>query len=292
MRHRHTYEFVKQYIEAENGYELLEESYKNARTKLKIKCNNGHIYETPFITFYRGCRCRVCSRAKRKFTHEFVKEEYRKECYILLSPTYNNNSEKLKVQCDKGHRYEGSYGNFQQGTRCPICSFDKQKLAYEFVKKEVERKRCKLRSTEYINYFSKLKIQCDEGHDYEVTFANFQQGYGCPVCSQINKYGSNNPNGKGGISLEPYCYIFSDNEFKDYIKERDGYICLNPTCSGKSKRLAIHHIDYNKKNCIQENLITLCISCNSKANINREWHTQWYRLIMMHRYKFKYEEIV
>ena len=36
------------------------------------------------------------------------------------------------------------------------------------------------------------------------------------------------------------------------------------------KILAIHHIDYNKKNNKEENLITLCRSCNVKVNFNRK----------------------
>ena len=95
--------------------------------------------------------------------------------------------------------------------------------------------------------------------------------------------GPNNPSWKGGISCEPYCFEWSSKEFKDFIKERDGYSCLNPDCWKTSRRLSIHHIDYNKKNCDPSNLITLCTSCNSRANKDREWHTSWYQTIMYMR---------
>ncbi len=49
-------------------------------------------------------------------------------------------------------------------------------------------------------------------------------------------------------------------------------------------RLVIQHIDYNKKNCKLSNLITVCSSCNGKANGNREWHTAWYKAIIHRRY--------
>jgi hypothetical protein len=92
-------------------------------------------------------------------------------------------------------------------------------------------------------------------------------------------------NWKGGISCEPYCEQWSDKEYKESIKERDGYKCLNPECDKNNHILCIHHIDYNKKNCHPLNLITVCISCNAKANYNRKWHKSWYQAIIERRYK-------
>lgn len=96
--------------------------------------------------------------------------------------------------------------------------------------------------------------------------------------------GKNNPNWKGGIGCEPYCEIWSDEEYKNSIKERDGYICINPYCYKNSKRLTIHHINYNKKDCKPSNLITLCNSCNAYANKDRKWHKFWYKAILYMRY--------
>jgi len=94
----------------------------------------------------------------------------------------------------------------------------------------------------------------------------------------------NNPNWKGGISCEPYCQVWVDQDYKESIKKRDKYQCLNPACNHKSKNLCLHHIDYNKKNCHPNNLIVLCISCNAKANFDRKWHTEWYKRILNRRY--------
>ena len=40
--------------------------------------------------------------------------------------------------------------------------------------------------------------------------------------------------------------------------------------------LHIHHIDYNKTNCNKNNLITLCVACNGKANFNRDYWLNFY----------------
>ncbi len=101
--------------------------------------------------------------------------------------------------------------------------------------------------------------------------------------SMYGKCGTLAPAWKGGISCEPYCSEWSFKEFKDMIKERDGYKCLNPDCFGNIYRLGVHHIDYDKKNCEPQNLITLCTSCNARANFDREWYESWYNAIIYRR---------
>ena len=68
---------------------------------------------------------------------------------------------------------------------------------------------------------------------------------------------------KGGIYNSKYPKIFN-NILKQRIKERDNYTCQR--CGEKNKRLDIHHIDENKNNNNQENLITFCISCHQKIH--------------------------
>ena len=53
------------------------------------------------------------------------------------------------------------------------------------------------------------------------------------------------------------------------IIARDGFACQGPTCSKTDTRLTAHHIDYDKDNCADGNLIALCSSCNTKANFGR-----------------------
>ena len=81
----------------------------------------------------------------------------------------------------------------------------------------------------------------------------------------------NHYNWKGGISYEPYPTTF-DQQLRDKIRARDNFkcqLCEIPELES-IKRLHIHHIDHNKKNCDESNLIALCISCNSKVNFNQE----------------------
>ena len=63
---KHSYEFVKETLEKE-GYKLLSNSYKNAHSKIKIQCDQGHVYETPFHYFLNGSnRCPICYKKNNK----------------------------------------------------------------------------------------------------------------------------------------------------------------------------------------------------------------------------------
>ena len=104
------------------------------------------------------------------------------------------------------------------------------------------------------------------------------------IKQSISIMGDKHWNWKGGISNELYCDSWLDSEYKESIKERDGYLCVNPECNKITNVLCIHHIDYNKKNCHSFNLITICISCNVKANYDRMWHKSWYDTIIYRRY--------
>lgn len=77
---------------------------------------------------------------------------------------------------------------------------------------------------------------------------------------------------RGGISFEPYGVDFND-AFKLLVRARDNYQCQ--ICGVKETKThhSVHHIDYDKKNNSMGNLITLCPSCHSKTNTNRDY---WY----------------
>jgi len=79
-----------------------------------------------------------------------------------------------------------------------------------------------------------------------------------------NISGNKHPNWQGGKSFEPYSVDWTET-LKRSIRERDNYICQLCSKYGNS----VHHIDYNKKNCNPNNLITLCKKCHTKTNYSR-----------------------
>ena len=88
----------------------------------------------------------------------------------------------------------------------------------------------------------------------------------------------NNPNWQGGISFEPYGISFN-NTLKEQIRQRDNYQCQE--CSVFQKdlgyKLPVHHIDFDKQNNDQLNLISLCKCCHPKTNYNRKDWIDYYK---------------
>lgn len=72
---------------------------------------------------------------------------------------------------------------------------------------------------------------------------------------------------RGGKSFEPYPPTFNE-AFKRRIRERDSYTCA--LCGALNSR-DVHHINYVKDDTAPENCITLCTSCHSKTNSNRDY---------------------
>jgi len=86
--------------------------------------------------------------------------------------------------------------------------------------------------------------------------------------------GPNASNWLGGISFEPYSTDWKGSLIR-LVLERDGHRCQ--ICSGREneRKLSVHHIDYNKKNCSPNNLITLCNSANDCHNVTNHNRSYW-----------------
>lgn len=103
--------------------------------------------------------------------------------------------------------------------------------------------------------------------------------------------GEKSHNWLGGISFLPYSSEFN-RIIKEYIKDRDDYICQKCGISeigyviksGKKYGLACHHINYDKMDCNENNLISLCHSCHSKTNNLRDfWQVFLHDKLLMNK---------
>lgn len=69
-----------------------------------------------------------------------------------------------------------------------------------------------------------------------------------------------------------------DSSLKERVRFRDGYKCRVCGCSQieNGKQLDCHHIDYNKKNNNENNLISLCRICHSRTNHRRNYWLEYF----------------
>lgn len=91
--------------------------------------------------------------------------------------------------------------------------------------------------------------------------------------ASANIRGKKNPGYIHGKKGRPWPREFN-SKLRAKIRKRDHYICqlCNKPFPKRSKRIGVHHIDYDKRNNIPSNLICLCVSCHAKTNFRRsEW---------------------
>jgi hypothetical protein len=91
----------------------------------------------------------------------------------------------------------------------------------------------------------------------------------------IDVTGDKNPNWQGGLDADGYPFKFND-QLKESIRKRDNYTCQKCNNFGNY----VHHIDYDKENCKENNLIILCNLCNIKVNYNRKKWIKYFKKII------------
>ena len=105
----------------------------------------------------------------------------------------------------------------------------------------------------------------------------------------ITKIGKNNSNYRNGFYIKNnkrkikfYPTEFNE-KLKSFIRNRDNNICQ--MCGrlefDNNRKLDVHHIDYNKQNCKESNLISLCNYCHNKTNFDREYWIEFFKIKMI-----------
>lgn len=94
MSKKHTIGLVREQFEAE-GYILLSDVYVNANDLLEYICPKGDIGVIKWAAWQQGHRCAKCAGVK-KLTIKFIRKEFEKEGYTLLSKKYTGCAQKLE----------------------------------------------------------------------------------------------------------------------------------------------------------------------------------------------------
>lgn len=91
--------------------------------------------------------------------------------------------------------------------------------------------------------------------------------------------GSKHKNWLGGTSHGPYSKDCTKT-LRESIRKRDNYVCQECGTKSINRSLDVHHIDYNRSNSSEQNLITLCLSCHMKTNYNRSKWIKHFGVLM------------
>ena len=169
-------------------------------------------------------------------------------------------------------------------------NFNKTKENDERVKKVSKTKKERYDSGQTVIWNKDLTKETDlrvKKNGESVSKTRLERGLGRGEKNGMYKNGfliSGDKNGRwlNGKSFEPYGQEFN-NTLKKQIRKRDNYCCQE--CFSSQNELGytlqVHHINYNKKNNNSDNLISLCRSCHSKTNGDRENWKEYFREIIV-----------
>lgn len=142
---RFKYDDVKQYF-TDQGCELLETEYKNARTKMRYRCSCGNESSIVFDSFKRGNRCKECGNKRnsqrQKMSHKEAAAKFEEIGCELLSE-YKFSREKVKYRCSCGNVTEGIPNNVWRRKSCSKCALERRSGKNHYMWKE-DREQHKL----------------------------------------------------------------------------------------------------------------------------------------------------
>ena len=106
----------------------------------------------------------------------------------------------------------------------------------------------------------------------ELQGVSFEARVWAPIMLSHVKIGRNSKN----ITINGSDYPKEFKIIRKNILKRDKQKC---TICNKNAKI-VHHIDYNKDNNLENNLITVCSHCHPKANVNIDYWYAYFKYII------------
>lgn len=222
MLNKYDYETVKNMFN-EKGYILLEKSYKNPKTKMKIKDENGYKYSQTLTNLQKGRHFNRFNKFN-PYTIENIQLWLDKNAkgYKIVSNKYLQTHSKLEFKCNEGHLFQMAFADLQQGQRCSKCKYIKNgnrcRSTFRDVNAYVESIGYTLISKAYVNNMQKMDIKCNKCHVFKMSLNKLKRGQRCPYCNGsggekiISKYLDEN-----NIAYKKE-YSFNDLRDKNYLR--------------------------------------------------------------------------
>lgn len=125
--------------------------------------------------------------AKRnKYTLDEVRSFAQDKGGECLSNVYHNMNMPMVWKCDNPNhkKWEMPFNNMIKGSWCPECRIERFVLP---LKEKIAKNGGEWIGGEYKNSYTKIKLRCDQGHEWEVTPNQVMLGHWCAKCAHERK---------------------------------------------------------------------------------------------------------
>ena len=190
-----TYKNIKEQVK-KMGYTLLtkEEEYKNTKTKLLVRCSNGHEFTVRYYNLKNRDKCLICSGDKIDKKAEIGKK-YNMWTILGFEEHLANEPLVAICKCDCGTIKKVKYQNLKRGLSKNCGCIRKKKASEKMsIKSIVGEKYGKLTVIEEIgkNKYGKTicKCKCDCGNITVVLSNSLRSGHTFSCGCLISKYPS------------------------------------------------------------------------------------------------------
>ena len=186
-------------------------------------------------------------------------------------------AERLKI-IQKG-KHISPKTEFKKGQNKGLTFQEIHGMNSEKIRKKINKTR---RENGWFKDSERTKQRMSRAYKYHTNSGCFEKG-------DIRLIGENNPLWNNGSSFDLYGIEFNI-QLKNQIRKRDNQICMNCKIHREklSRALDIHHINYDKKCNLPQNMISLCRKCHGLTNINREYWTKLFKKKLSKLYNYQY----
>ncbi len=173
----------------------------NSAKKVWWKCNKGHEWQAIIRSRNNGTGCPICANQQllkgyndlATVNPELAKEwNYNKNGDLKPDMVMPNREKNVWWKCNKGHEWEASIKNRNNGSGCLICVNQQVLKGYndlatmnpELVKEWNYNKNGDLKPDMVMpNSRKKVWWKCNKGHEWQASITNRNKGNGCPICA-------------------------------------------------------------------------------------------------------------
>ena len=192
--------FIEKSNTKHNNFYIYDKSiYKNARTKIKIKCKfHGYFEQIPHQHILgKGCakcgKMRSISKASHS-TNDFIKKskEIHGELYDYSKSIYINGSTKVIIICkEHGEFLQRPKDHIYQKSGCKTCSHTRtsninRTSIDDFISKanSIHGNKYDYSNVKFESLKDKITIVCNDHGKFKQNAGSHIQGHGCSKCSK------------------------------------------------------------------------------------------------------------